>query len=380
MSFAPLLALALTTPAPLFLTHKSIKVGPMTGRPAVADVNRDGKADIVVACGPCCGSPTSPESGHVVVLLGKGDGDFTWKDRIKVNPSARKVALGDLNGDGVLDMAVASHDTYELDILIGDGKGGFTKGKSVASAQGTKPHTHEVTIADVNKDGKNDLFATNATDGTISVLIGDGKGGFTPAAGSPFQVARHPYDALAVRDMNGDGHVDVVVPDLAANAVRVIFGNGTGLFTKENRASITVGERPGYLLVEDFDKDGRPDIIASHDDVPLVNVILNKGGGSFAQAPNSAFKVHVPGYLWGMASADFNGDGRMDVAFGNVQGKGVVIMTGKGNGEFELLSESPFQTDGAPEQLAVGDFNGDGRMDIVTGNYSTGSITVLMHS
>src|SRR5688572_8721541 len=100
-------------------------VGPMAGRPVVGDVNADGKADIVVACGTCCGSKPDPESGHVFVLLGDGAGAFrpAPETPIEVGPSVRKIALGDIDGDKVVDLVAAEHDSHDLTVLTGDGSG-----------------------------------------------------------------------------------------------------------------------------------------------------------------------------------------------------------------------------------------------------------------
>src|SRR5688500_17829032 len=107
---------------PLFVPAKtaSILVGPMAGRPVVGDLNRDGKLDSVVACGACSGSPAAPRSGHRVALLGDGEGGSPRRGmRVKGGPSARKVALADVNGGGILDAAVAEHNTYKISILLG---------------------------------------------------------------------------------------------------------------------------------------------------------------------------------------------------------------------------------------------------------------------
>jgi hypothetical protein len=181
----------------------------MTGRPVIGDVNGDGKLDVVVACGTCCGDAPDPKSGHLVALLNEGGGKLGWAagSPRKIGPSVRKVALGDVDGDGKLDVAAALHDSYSIELLLGDGKGGFAPapGSPIVTGEGPRPHTHDVVLADVNGDAKLDLLATHVNDSRVAVLLGDGKGGFARVAGAPTTTARGPYDALVVRDLDGDG-------------------------------------------------------------------------------------------------------------------------------------------------------------------------------
>src|SRR5688500_18492621 len=129
--------------------------GSMAGEPVVADMDRDGRPDVVLACGTCCGSRPDPKSGHVVVLLGDGSGGFRPApgSPVPVGSSARKVAVGDLDGDGDQDVVVGQHDLYEIVVLLGDGKGGLSPGSPVIAGRGARPHTHDVTLADVDGDG-----------------------------------------------------------------------------------------------------------------------------------------------------------------------------------------------------------------------------------
>lgn len=356
-------------------------VGPMAGRPAVGDMNGDGKPDVVVACGTCCGSRAQDESGHVVVLLNDGAGRLSKATgpRVLVGPSVRKVALGDVNGDGKLDAVAAEHDTYGVTVLLGDGRGGLSpaNGSPFMAARGSRPHTHEIALADVNSDTFLDALTTNANDNTISVLLGDGKAGFAPAPGSPFPTGRHPYDALAVRDLNGDGAADIAVPLLAGGKVGVLFGDGKGAFSHAPDSRYPVAERPGYVAAGDVNGDGRPDILATHDDVGLVDVLLGESGGRFVPAPGSP--VRLTAAVWGIAIGDLNGDGFADVALGGMAGRGVVILLGDGRGGFTEAPARPEAGD-QPNYIAIADLNGDRRPDIVTGNYGSGDVTVLLNA
>jgi hypothetical protein len=178
-------------------------VGPMAGKPVIGDVNADGHADIVVACGTCCGSKPDPTSGHIFALLGDGKGMFTPapSSPIKVGPSVRKIALGDVTGDRILDIVAAEHDSHDLTVLVGDGAGRFIRRTSNAlcvmngpiknSADGTTGipagHTHEVALADVNADGRLDILAGSVSAHGVAVLLNQTDGSFAHATGSPYR-------------------------------------------------------------------------------------------------------------------------------------------------------------------------------------------------
>lgn len=359
-------------------------VGPMPGRPVAGDVNNDGKMDVVVACGPCCGSPEQKESGHMFVLLGSGNGKFSNAGPpFKIAPSVRKVALGDLNGDGYLDAALAEHNTHNVRILLGKGNGFFTyaPGSPVNAGGGANGrfHCHEITIADVNGDGKKDVLTTLPNDHAVAVLLGNGKGKVTPAKGSPFQVASHPYDALIAADANNDGKMDLILPDMVANRVRVLFGNGAGVYSRENATVIEVGERPGYVATGDINGDGNMDICATHDDVSTVDLILGDGKGGFKPAANSPLKVETGPYVWGTELEDLNGDTKLDLVMGVAGGNSVVVMLGDGRGAFHPAIGSPYRTGNSSEYVAVADFNGDKKPDIVASNYKGSTLSILLN-
>lgn len=380
--------------APRFVAAKAspYPVGPMAGRPAVGDVNGDGFPDIVVACGTCCGSKPDPKSGHVIALLGDGRGNFRPApgSPIKVGSSVRKLALGDINGDKILDIVAAEHDSHDLTILLGDGAGRFTKrggtppcvmtGPIKNPADGTmaipRAHTHEVALADVNGDGRLDILATSVSAHGVAVLLNQSDGSFAHAAGSPFRI-RTPYDAIATADLNGDGKIDIVVPSIAGSAVNILLGDGTGAFAPAAGSPIKVGERPGYVAVGDCNGDGKIDVFVTHDDVTTMDVLLNDGAGHFSPAAGSPLSVSVKGFLWGIAPADFNGDGQLDLALGNGPGDQIALLMNDSKGGFWPV-DTPLKAGDGAGYVVAADLNGDGKMDLVTGNYGSGDLTILL--
>ena len=367
---------------PVFLASSPIALGPMAGEPAIGDCNNDGVPDIVVACGTCCGSPPSPLSGHVQVLLGNGRGEFRKApgSPIAIGSSARKVALGDANRDGKLDIFVAQHDSYEVVLLIGDGRGAFKPAASspIVAASGPRPHTHDISTADLNADGKIDILTTNANDNTVSVLLGDGNASFSPASGSPFRAGRHPYDVVAPHDVNGDGKLDLVTPNLRGNAVMVMLGDGTGAFSDSPGAPFAVQTRPGYVAVADLNNDRKLDIVATHDDYPIVAVLLGDGKGSFKPTPGSPVRPSFA--VWGIAIGDLNGDGFADLVCGSQVDNGVAILLGDGKGGFSQATKPPLRAGQIANYVALADFNKDGKLDIAATSYGSGEVVVFLNA
>jgi hypothetical protein len=352
----------------------------MAGRPAVGDCNGDGTPDIVVACGTCCGSRPDPRSGHLAVLLGDGKGGFrpASDSPIKIGPSVRKVALGDVDGDGQLDAVAVEHDTYFVTVLLGDGRGGFRPAphSPVRAASGPRPHTHDVVLGDVNRDGRLDVLTTNVNDNAVSVLLGDGAGRFTPARASPVPVGRGPYDALVLADLDGDGVPDLATPNIGGNKIDVLRGDGTGGFARVPGAPFPVAERPGYVRAADVNGDGRPDLLATHDDVGLLTILLNDGGGRFRPAAGSPLRL--PEVAWGFDAADLDGDGAVDLAMGVMERPRALVMLGDGKGGFREAPRVRLTAGGRPEYAVVADLDRNGRPDIVVGNYGSGDVSIFL--
>src|SRR6266568_3185377 len=190
---------------------------------AVGDFNGDGKLDLAVADYGCPLDCTSSPSNTVTVLLGNGNGTFLPGPSLTVGNGPAGVAVGDFNGDGKPDLAVANLNDNTLSILLGNGDGTFQAPQTFAGV-GTKPYF--VAVGDFNRDGKPDLAITNHLGNTVTVLLGNGDGTFQPA--QTFLVDSDPVYAT-VADFNGDGVQDLAVANLHALTISVLLGNaGTG--------------------------------------------------------------------------------------------------------------------------------------------------------
>jgi hypothetical protein len=337
---------------------------------AVADFNGDGKLDVAL-------TNSEGPTNAVAIVLGNGDGTFQ-------NPpllySAGLLPAGvvtlDANGDGKPDLAVAGGygvtSYYSLTTLINRGDGSFANPVSVPVLQ----FPYSAATGDFNGDGKVDIATTSFTQtGGVSVLLGKGDGTFQPHLDSP--TGQSPTAILA-GDFNGDGKLDLVVADSSpTNALlSTLIGSGDGTF--QNRFSQTLPGILGSLAVGDFNSDGKLDVAAVIQGTSAVSIFLGHGDGTFAapvQYPTGPMLLSPPYH--NVLVGDFNGDGKLDLAAAT--DNGIAILLGNGNGTFQPFSLVPslLSYDPGDELVALTDFNGDGKLDIVKAT-QTGIINVAL--
>ncbi len=329
---------------------------PTVGRQSVfivaADLNGDGKMDLLT---------TDAYDSDLTVLLGNGDGTFTPAPKPSTGGYPDCIAVGDYNGDGKPDIAFTNYYDGTLTIQFGNGDGTFTAGTTYTT--GADPR--QVMTGDFNGDGNLDLAISR--DSSVLILLGNGDGTFT--TGSSFSTGSGPNYSLVLADFNGDGILDMVTTDEAANTLTVLLGDGDGNFTAS--ASPATGNLPTSVVVADFNGDGKPDLAVSSLNSATLTILLGNGDGTFVAAPSPA-AGNGPGDL---AVGDFNHDGVADLAVVNEAGRLVNILTGNGDGTFTSQS-SP--ATGASSYLAVADFDGDGVADLGVLNRADQTISILL--
>lgn len=341
---------------------------------ATGDFNGDGVPDLAVANQEGFGSA----SGSVSVLIGKGDGTFQPEvEYLPVSGHTESVAVGDFNGDGKLDIAVVQQEgndnslTGRLTLLLGNGDGTFREGKTyVTGSQGSS-----VAVGDVNNDGKLDLAVASGS-GT-SIFLGNGDGTFNTSG-----IYYPGRDAVLLADLNHDGKLDLAVTNENAGTISISLGNGDGAFG--DSTTYPAGFGPISIAIGDFNQDGNPDLVvanASSADTgtggTTVSVFLGNGDGTFK--PRASYPVGSE--PTSVAVGDFNKDGKLDLivaVFDVGEGDAVSLLLGNGDGTFQPPVE--YMAGTGPDFVLAADLNHDGLLDVVAANSNSNDVSVLLNA
>lgn len=247
------------------------------------------------------------------------------------------------------------------------GPGNAAQFTTVVVPTGGDPDT--VAVADVNHDGAADIIAANPNSGTVTVLLGDGKGHFHAAAGSPFPVGHLPSD-IGIGDFDGDGHPDLLIANHQTPYVTLLLGDGNGGFRPAPHSPFTTKARPHPqgVAVGHFCGEAQPlDAVIDSWGSSQVELLIGDGHGNLVNGP--MFPAG-PGSDMPLRSADFNHDGAPDIvmpdtAIGHWNSNEVSVLLGDGKCGFHAAPGSPFPGGPVPWTVAVGDLNGDGNPDFV---------------
>jgi len=357
-----------------FIRAERFSAGDGPASVAVNDLNGDGKPDLAVA-----NSGANLSRGDISILEGIGNGAFKAQIRIGVGSNPHSVVSGDFNGDGIADLGVANSGSSDVSILLGLGDFSFAPQRRIM----TGDFPRAITVGDFNGDGAMDLAVANADflhdRGDVLVLLGFGDGNF--GAGERIDVGVEPSH-IAVGDLNADNIEDLVVVnvgrDSTSGEITVLLGRGDGTF--ETHGRLTPAALPRSAALGDFNGDGRPDIAVVNGgtvETPgRVSIYLNLGAGNLS----SPKQFEAGPASQGISAGDFNADRILDLAVANPGGfdsGDVSILLGFGDGTFGRPVR--FATGLQPPALAVGDFNGDSRPDLVTANYASRDLSVLLN-
>jgi hypothetical protein len=351
-----------------------LPVGTQPGMLLLADVNKDGSKDILVA---------NSGSGTLTVYLNDGKGGFRQAkgSPFPAGPSPNDLALGDFNHDGNLDVAIANHGVQRVTVLLGDGKGGFALGPGSPFAVASKPHPHGIAAADFDEDGRLDLAVDSWGENKVLVLFGKGDGTFR-APGVKFTTGEHPYQRLRAADLHGDGHQDILTSNWEGSSLSILSGDGKGNFSLAGGTNISVPASPFGLAIGDFNGDHHPDIAVAHYSGQAadpsrngLSVLFGDGKGNFSLAPGSPFPVgHYPPTV---VAGDLDGDGIDDIALPNHVDNTVTIYLGGKHG-LRQAECSPLPVGHGPQCVAIGDLNGDGKPDLLVSDADDNEILIFL--
>lgn len=390
---------------------------------ATGDFNRDGAIDLAVA---------NYATNSVSVLAGDGHGALLLKSSHDVGLQPRAVAIGYLTGDELLDVVVANRGSNSISVLTGNGLGAFSASSDYAvglqpialasrdlNGDGTgdivisnagshnvtallasfvipgtdfKPLTtypmassaNGVVVADFNRDNKQDIVAVDDVENSFRFFAGLGDGAFSDGVTFDCSAAgAQPRGTIVAADFNNDGMLDLAIEHPTTtqegfgNTITIHLGNGAGSFGTPGIVVLTGGTDTG-LATADFNRDGKQDLAVGSCDAGAILIHFGNGDGTFTSGTTVPFNFCGGGSQFPVVTEDLNGDGIPDLIASNLGDNNTVsVFLGNGGGGFGTRMQ--FRIVGSyPIAISSGDFNRDGRKDIAVANYDDGSVSILL--
>ena len=341
----------------------------------VVDLNGDGKPDLAVA-----------NLLSLAALLGNGDGTFRSSPGSPLallsppyddfaSPYAGALAVGDFTHTGYPGLVVAEPNNSAAEVFSGS-VSGLLAPSSAAFVNTMYGPISQLLAADFNADGNLDLAVVNAIGYPSLVSLGYGKGSFS-STGNLF--SQGMAEAGAVGDFDGDGKLDVAIAGggtaaYPAAGIAISLGNGDGTFRQALGSPLSFGQFLSGVVAADFNGDGKLDLAVTDYATNTVLILLGKGDGTF-QPPITFATGYEPEAI---VAADFNNDGKLDLAIANYGGNTVTLLLGNGDGTFTQAAGSPFAVGKGPVAIAAADFNNDGKLDLAIANIMDGTVSILL--
>jgi FG-GAP-like repeat len=380
----------------IFIKQPDLSAGASPEAVAAADLDGDGNVDLAVA---------NFDSDDVSIFWGNGDGSFTAASATLPVGTALieapvALAIADINGDGKPDIVTANEFGNTVSVLLNLGQRQFSA--AIETPTGNGPE--DLVVADFDGDKMLDVATPDTTDDTVTVLLGKNDGTFAAlsvcssqsgqvcrtncsAGGTcnpgPVFVGTEP-DALAAGDFNKDGKIDLVVANSGdgpniAGSLMVLEGVGNGMFAVQPEIYSATFDNPVRIAAADLNNDGNPDLVVVNETGDSLSVLMGKGDLTFQDA--SVLDPGPGSMPEAVVVADFNGDHIPDIACSASLQDKVCVFAGSGNGTFAAPQNFALVALATPSGLAAADFNKDRKVDVATANMTdSGTVSVLMNA
>lgn len=312
---------------------------------------------------------------NIGIFLGYGNGSFAEELTYSTgNPSGPTAfAISDFNNDNVLDIVVCNVYTNNIGLLLGYGNGSFANVTMYNFGQYFSPKS--VAVADFNNDGQQDLAICSYGPNTISIIFGKGNGDFELRVKYSTGEGSRPY-WVAVEDFNNDHIPDIAVANSGTNSIGIYLGYGNGHFGPLKTYSSGYASTPVFIEFGDFNNDSKLDIVVINSNTKNLVTLIGDGSGAFATSLTLSSNLKLNSY--GLDVGDFNADGCQDIAIANSYMSSIDVVLGYCNGNFTSRTSFPTGYNSHPMSVVVGDVNNDNRLDIITGNTGTNSVTIFL--